>query len=832
MSGEIFQPMETLEDLDLSKRNPLLCYLCNEQYDDPCILGCFHSYCSRCLRGRASDGKMACPLCSSMTVLKEGLSLPPSDRLLKFMVESSLDEKAQCANCDRDCGHMFFCNTCSQPLCLTCRDETHSAKMFAAHDVVLLSKRTKDIHKQCSLHGEPYIMFSAEKKIMLCINCFRDMRIESRAHCVDLETAYNQSCRKLEQSVQTIRDLQNSTREGILLLKALLDEIHVNSEKEREAILQLYDSMQEKITECKQSLLEEVDNQYKAKQSLFKAQLTDLMSLLPTIHVHLVTAAAFSSSANKFEFLDMSYAMMERLKSIVHRQHPLHPFHSSQINTDFKGQFAKSLDQLLFHGRLSAAISSNSSMQRNGNGVTPPPSISRLDLSKSGNPGFKMSPNNSRRASGSATKIKFIDAKGVFAEHCVEFETSHREMLQRLEKLKSDVQELQRDLTLRRCLTRKSAIPNLKELISTIEQQLEVHRDTIEQKQPALEKHWEESVQRMTNENELYQAQINDVHRLQQETQHLKLIASQLSSFVDTISLVTERLAPKVGQIAGNMEHDNQMQSLMEEINAVQPDSQQRVDAIQTVEVVREEKSANRKNPLDEELIKTKGLLKATPVRKDGSLLSKQDNSVESQPKATDELQNKDDSFHCSKGDNPSVNDSEPSAKRNSFTSAIISTELAKQENTSVPLLDTDKTGGILENLPPPSNSILKLSNNEGGDMSRKTDMEESSSKQEEENLGVQNSGHTIPKTKTDCIQVTKKGKLVCLSGKESDRQTNKDSVLVINGASGDENSEIFISPVIKNGLVVSKKDGVKNGDCLELTECSVEATVVLSVKS
>lgn len=27
-----------------------------------------------------------------------------------------------------------------------------------------------------ALHEEPYIMFSTEKKSMLCINCFRDMQ--------------------------------------------------------------------------------------------------------------------------------------------------------------------------------------------------------------------------------------------------------------------------------------------------------------------------------------------------------------------------------------------------------------------------------------------------------------------------------------------------------------------------------------------------------------------------------------------------------------------------------------------------------------------------------
>lgn len=44
---------------------------------------------------------------------------------------------------------MFFCNTCDQPLCEACREDTHKAKMFAKHDIVVLSKRTKEIHREC-----------------------------------------------------------------------------------------------------------------------------------------------------------------------------------------------------------------------------------------------------------------------------------------------------------------------------------------------------------------------------------------------------------------------------------------------------------------------------------------------------------------------------------------------------------------------------------------------------------------------------------------------------------------------------------------------------------
>ena len=45
---------------------------------------------------------------------------------------------------------MFFCNTCCQPLCVACREETHRARMFARHEVVLLTKKAKDIQKECS----------------------------------------------------------------------------------------------------------------------------------------------------------------------------------------------------------------------------------------------------------------------------------------------------------------------------------------------------------------------------------------------------------------------------------------------------------------------------------------------------------------------------------------------------------------------------------------------------------------------------------------------------------------------------------------------------------
>ena len=51
------------------------------------------------------------------------------------------------------------------------------------------------------MHNEPHIMFSTDKKELLCINCFREYSAESKLHCVDLDTAYADSVRRLERTV-------------------------------------------------------------------------------------------------------------------------------------------------------------------------------------------------------------------------------------------------------------------------------------------------------------------------------------------------------------------------------------------------------------------------------------------------------------------------------------------------------------------------------------------------------------------------------------------------------------------------------------------------------
>ncbi|XP_053308466.1 RING finger protein 207 [Spea bombifrons] len=562
MSGEIFSPLDNLHDLDKISCHPLACFLCHEQYEHPCLLDCYHNFCASCLRGRAVDGRLTCPLCGHQSVVKGNNGLPPVDRLLKFLVDSSADydEVVQCANCDLECKKqdgevMYYCNTCSQPLCTKCREETHKAKMFSRHEIVSLSKRAKDIYKKCPLHDEPYIMFSTEKKSMLCINCFRDMQVESRAHCIDIETAYMQGCEKLDQAVMAVKELQTSTREAIYLLKAMIEEVRNSAEEEETSINTLFSSMQEKLAERKKILLKAAQSQHEEKEKAFKDQLSHLASLLPTLQVHLVTCSAFLSSANKAEFLDLGYQLMERLKKIVKLPHRLRPSQSSKINTDYGAEFARCLEPLLMlnlrratsvsgscGGPGYASVSLISGGQSSKTLIMPgcPASCDKMSFTGS----IVRKPTLHRYIS---TKVLLAEGEdSPFTRHCCTYEEMYKSLQIEIQSLKDQVQELHRDLTKHHSLIKTNTMSEIIQKSLQVDVQIASEYSSVETMRNAFEAIWEETYQRVANEQEIYEAQLHDLQQLKQENSYLTTIAKQIAPYVRSIAKVKERLEPRL----------------------------------------------------------------------------------------------------------------------------------------------------------------------------------------------------------------------------------------------------------------------------------------------
>uniref|UniRef100_A0A671T8E5 RING finger protein 207 n=1 Tax=Sinocyclocheilus anshuiensis TaxID=1608454 RepID=A0A671T8E5_9TELE len=505
MAGGIIFSYDELFDPDYASLHPLVCHLCHEQYHQPCLLDCYHIICASCLHGRAHDNRLNCPLCGYPSVLMGTNALPPEDRLLKFLVDNSTDSVVRCANCDVECkaqdaGAMYYCNTCSQPLCGECRVLTHKARMFSQHDIVSLAKRTKEGHRKCSLHEELYIMFSTEKKSMLCIKCFRDMQIEDRTHCIDIETAYRQGCEILDQAVLAVKELQTSAREAIVLLKAMLGEVRTSAEEEESAICTLFNSMQ----------------------------------------VHLVNCSAFLSSANKYEFLDMGYQLMDRLCSIVKLPHKLRPVQSNKINTDYHAEFARCLEPLLLLGQWRpGSVTAGTTLSNRLSPLSmscPSPSLSEMP--------FGRRPTFHRNI---CTKVLLAEGReSPFTEHCRNFEKSYRVLQTEVQRLKDEVQEIHRDLTKHHSLINTDTMDEILERSVLIDEQIVSQYSAVQTQRAIFEEIWDVTFQRVTKEQEIYEAQLHDLLQLKQENSYLTTIARQIGPYILSIAKVKERLEPRL----------------------------------------------------------------------------------------------------------------------------------------------------------------------------------------------------------------------------------------------------------------------------------------------
>ncbi|XP_037684592.1 RING finger protein 207 isoform X2 [Choloepus didactylus] len=551
MSGAIFAPPEGPSALDTTSGHPLVCPLCHAQYERPCLLDCFHDFCASCLRGRATDGRLACPLCQHQTVVKGPSGLPPVDRLLQFLVDSSADsaEAVRCANCDLECSKQdaettYFCNTCGQPLCSRCRDETHRARMFARHDIVALGQRSRDVLQKCPLHAEPYIMFSTDKKSLLCIRCFRDMQGDSRAHCVDLESAYVQGCERLEQAVLAVKALQTSTREAIALLQAMVEEVRRSAVEEEAAIHALFGSMQEKLADRKALLLQAVQSQYEEKDKAFKEQLSHLATLLPTLQVHLVICSSFLSLANKAEFLDLGYELMARLQGVVTRPHRLRPAQSSKIASDHRAEFARCLEPLLGLGpRRAAAVGGGAGTLAGGSGpkVLMAPSCPSPGGKMLGSPVQKPTLHRS-----SSTKALLAEGEDTpFSEHCRHYEDSYRSLQAEMQSLKDQMQALHRDLTKHHSLIKAEVMDDILHASLQVDAQIASEYTSVESRRTFFQEIWEESYQRVAKEQEIYEAQLHDLLQLRQENAYLSTIARQIMPYIHSIAKVKEQLEPR-----------------------------------------------------------------------------------------------------------------------------------------------------------------------------------------------------------------------------------------------------------------------------------------------
>ncbi|XP_070556583.1 tripartite motif-containing protein 2-like [Ptychodera flava] len=266
------------EILDEIGEDFLTCPVCLEQYKNPKILPCYHTFCQQCLEKLVEKtGSLNCPTCQKSVQLPEdrvsGLDnnffMNSMLEVLKKRTEESADQsESKCEFCE-ETEASVFCVDCEQYYCRVCCEKFHKKlKQAAMHEVLTVEKSEKGKRRRasvkliqnCKIHPKHEINFYCDScRIPICVECtVIDHRIPDHSHRYLQEVA--DECNKelsvlVEKLKVKAREVDHSRAEVKDACKKVTEQCLVNKQK----VGKQKDALIDKIEKEERKLIEKLD---------------------------------------------------------------------------------------------------------------------------------------------------------------------------------------------------------------------------------------------------------------------------------------------------------------------------------------------------------------------------------------------------------------------------------------------------------------------------------------------------------------------------------------------------------------------------------------------
>ena len=258
----------------------LICPICLEQFTNPKILPCFHSFCLHCLEGVASElveGTLClpCPTCRSPCPHPDkGLaSLPPSfviNNLIEvygLMKKVSGNQRPCCYNCEKTNANCY-CKHCAVFLCPECLHHHDNWKRNAGHQTLNLDEVANTAYQlpqtkpeatdNCTDHNKPLEIFCETCEELICHNC-TVKKHKDHDYDVVIDTYEKHQSILEKSSIQPLnQQYERLTKDKTSLINRK-KEIEQQGEKTKEDIHHMIDQLKRLLDETERKLTGDVD---------------------------------------------------------------------------------------------------------------------------------------------------------------------------------------------------------------------------------------------------------------------------------------------------------------------------------------------------------------------------------------------------------------------------------------------------------------------------------------------------------------------------------------------------------------------------------------------
>ncbi|CAD5121393.1 unnamed protein product [Dimorphilus gyrociliatus] len=269
-SSQWYPPSPSSASSD-SMDDVLRCAVCLENYSDPRVLSCLHSFCFTCLESMTKLGPsrrhISCPICKKVTLVPSpGVSSLPNDFkleqfrevLMRQSTNSDLSEK----NCDycmarsNNTTAEFHCVHCALYLCTECHERHSSNTQLASHQVVSL-KSSSELSDLCCRHKLYPIRYVCQPcSAALCTVCV--LEHDSRHSLIEIDRSMVEGRRKELKEISKVLNMRlNEIINREKLLTTIRQQQQSNLNSVQSAIREKCSSIISMVRETENKLLSE-----------------------------------------------------------------------------------------------------------------------------------------------------------------------------------------------------------------------------------------------------------------------------------------------------------------------------------------------------------------------------------------------------------------------------------------------------------------------------------------------------------------------------------------------------------------------------------------------